>query len=715
MRNMRRIGEAFLFASIIFLLFILFFESRIQVPVWLKVAGRMHPMFLHFPIVLLIVFFLTFWLPLKEENEDWIKTLGLFAALSAVITAIMGLLLSLEQMQEGKVFEWHKWSGISIALLAFIAYSFFSTFYRKKMVGRPFTLIASAGILATGHWGANLTHGENYLLAPIASEKEKPSVEKAYVYADIIAPILEEKCANCHGASSTKGGLSISDTASLLYGGKTGPLFIPGKVELSLLIQRIHLPMDDKKHMPPKEKAQLTEEEKNLLAAWIKSGATLSEKVINLPPTDSFRILATQYLSPSGFSGNQIAYNFEAADMKKITALSNNYRVIKPLGAESPALSVNFYGQSNYTPESLKELLPLKEQIVDLNLAKMPVKDEDLKAVQQMNNLIRLNLNYTNISSKGLVTLATLKNLQDLALSGTSVQRDALDTLLRSLPLEAVFLWDTKLDSNDVASLRKKYQQTKIETGYQVEKDTTTYTLNPPMVKTAEGVFETSNHLEVKHGVKGVEIRYTLDGSTPDSIKSPVYKGPIFIDSSVTLKLKAYKDGWYSSDVTEKNFIKKGVLIDSIELLSKPDSSFNPRNTIILQDEIFGNPNNFRNNKWFGYTKNEASYLLSFEKPVTVNQVWTAILKNITGYVFPPQKIEVWGGMERNKLKLLSSNVPQMPKYYEAPSVMQIKTVFPATNLKYIKVVLQPIRQLPKWHGGKGKPGWVLASEIIVN
>jgi hypothetical protein len=156
-------------------------------------------------------------------------------------------------------------------------------------------------------------------------------------------------------------------------------------------------------------------------------------------------------------------------------------------------------------------------------------------------------------------------------------------------------------------------------------------------------------------------------------------------------------------------------LIDSIELLSKPDSSFNPRNTIILQDEIFGNPNNFRNNKWFGYTKNEASYLLSFEKPVTVNQVWTAILKNITGYVFPPQKIEVWGGMERNKLKLLSSNVPQMPKYYEAPSVMQIKTVFPATNLKYIKVVLQPIRQLPKWHGGKGKPGWVLASEIIVN
>src|SRR5690348_5288441 len=112
MKNMRKIGEGFLLAFIIFLLFILFFENRVQILAWLKVAGRMHPMFLHFPIVLLIVFFLTLWLPLKEENEGWIKMLGLFAALSAAVTAIMGLLLSLEQGQSGYTFEWHKWGGI---------------------------------------------------------------------------------------------------------------------------------------------------------------------------------------------------------------------------------------------------------------------------------------------------------------------------------------------------------------------------------------------------------------------------------------------------------------------------------------------------------------------------------------------------------------------------------------------------------------------------
>ncbi len=715
MKKMRRIGEAVLLAAIIFLLFILFFESRIEVPVWLKVVGRMHPMFLHFPIVLLIVFFLTLWLPIKEENDNWIGTLGLFAALSAVITAIMGLLLSLEEAQSGYTFQWHKWGGIFIALLAFIFYSFHTFFRRRKLIGRLFTLIASAGILATGHWGADLTHGENYLLAPMALEKKKPSVDEAYVYADIIQPILEEKCMSCHGASSIKGGLSLADTASLLYGGKTGPLFIPKKAELSLLIQRIHLPIEEKKHMPPKEKPQLTEEEKNLLFAWIKSGAALNEKLITLSPTDSFRILATQYLSPNGFTNNQVVYNFEAADIEKITSLNNNYRVIKPLGTGSPALAVNFYGQANYTSKSLEELLPLKEQIVDLNLAKMPVKDEDLKTVQKMNNLVRLNLNYTNISSKGLWALKGLRNLEDLALAGTKIQKNDLDTLLRSSSLQSIFLWDTKLDSNQIAALRKQFKNVHIETGYQVEKDTTTYTLNPPTVKTPEGIFESSTYLEIKHGIKGVEIRYTTDGSTPDSVKSPVYKQPIFIDSSVVLKLKAYKEGWHSSAIIEKNFLKKGINIDSIALLSKPDSSFNPRNTIILQDEVFGNPNNFRNNKWFGYIKNEAAYLLIFEKPVTIHQLWTSVLKNTGSYIFPPQKIEIWGGTERDKLKLLASKNPEMPKYYDTPSILQIKTDFPATDLKYIKLVLHPIRQLPAWHSGKGKNGWLLLSEIVAN
>src|SRR3954468_3056333 len=95
MQTVRKIGEGILKSGVIFLLFILLFQDHLHIPAWLQVVGRMHPMFLHFPIVLLLLSFFTFWLPLQNENAELYNVLRLIAALSAVITAIMGLLLSM--------------------------------------------------------------------------------------------------------------------------------------------------------------------------------------------------------------------------------------------------------------------------------------------------------------------------------------------------------------------------------------------------------------------------------------------------------------------------------------------------------------------------------------------------------------------------------------------------------------------------------------------
>ena len=89
MQVFKKIGEGILFGGIFFLLFILAFEQKLQIPIWLKVVGRMHPVFLHFPIVLLLLAFFTLWLPLKNPDDPWLNILRLVAALAATITAIM--------------------------------------------------------------------------------------------------------------------------------------------------------------------------------------------------------------------------------------------------------------------------------------------------------------------------------------------------------------------------------------------------------------------------------------------------------------------------------------------------------------------------------------------------------------------------------------------------------------------------------------------------
>ena len=85
----------------------------------------------------------------------------------------------------------------------------------------------------------------------------------------------------------------LTDMKSILKGGKTGKLIVPGNPEISLLLQRIHLPLDEKKHMPPTGKVQLSPQEITLLSLWVKGNADFTKKVTDLPPNDSLRLIAT--------------------------------------------------------------------------------------------------------------------------------------------------------------------------------------------------------------------------------------------------------------------------------------------------------------------------------------------------------------------------------------------------------------------------------------
>jgi hypothetical protein len=710
---LKKIGETLLLAILIFLLFIVVFEERLHLPSWLFVAGRMHPMFLHFPIVLLLLYFILLWLPVTE-NKKWNQALGLVAALSAAITTTMGFILSLEESREGEIFSYHKWGGISLALFASAIYYSNNFLQNRKIIMRPATVFATILILFTGHWGAGLTHGENYLLAPLAMEKQKASFDKAYAFEDVVQPVLLSKCGTCHSAANKKGGLSLEDSLGVLEGGKAGPLFIPGKPDSSLMMIKIMLPLEHKKHMAPKSEPQLTDDEIQLLRAWIVSGAPLHKKVTDLPPTDSFKILAASYLSPASYNTG-VAYNFPPADEKKIKELTNNYRIITPLSFGSPALAVQFYGKDIFTSNALKELLPLKQQIIELNMQKLPVKDADLSFIKQFINLEKLNLNYTDVTDKGLAELAGLTKLKELSLSGTSVMYSGLTKIIKLPGLTSLFTWSTGVDSAQIATLHSLNKNVAIETGYQVDKDTTTYTLNPPTIVTPIGIFEPPAKLELKHGIKGVEIRYTLDGSEPDSIKSAVYKEPIVFDSSMKVKTKAYRQGWHTSAIAVGAFVRKGLEIDSIQILSPPDSVFNPDKPAILYDDIIGNPVNFKTKKWYGYFKSEGSFLITLKNPGEAKELWLAVADGSNSILFPPKSIEIWGGTDKDHLKFLGKTAPEMPVKYHPPGINYVRANFNSATIKYLKVIANPVLHMPAWHNSKGNPARMLISEMVVN
>jgi len=711
MQTVKKIGEGILNAGIIFLLFIVFFQHRLHIPSWLQVVGRMHPMFLHFPIVLLLLSFFTFWMPLKLQNKEWFNILRLAAALSAMVTAVMGVLLSLEDGRSGNILQWHKWTGIGVALLSFLFYSFHH-FFSNKIIGRSFTVVAGFFIVVAGHFGASLTHGENYLLAPVSNEEKKVvSIDDAMVFTDVIRPVFEKKCFSCHGSGSMKGGLMLEDSAGITYGGKTGPLFLAGNPDSSLLMHRILLPADDKKHMPPVSKPALADDEIALLKAWIKSGGLINKKIIQLPVQDSFRITAAKFLGPSQKELSETVYEFPAADDKKINALNNNYRVIEPQGIGSPALSVHFYGRSAYSKKSLEELLPLKQQIIQLSLARMPVQDDDLAVVKQMTNLRDLNLNYTNVTSKGIEQLTGLQKLREIALSGIAIDRQSLEKIAVLPSIKSIYIWNSSIDSMQASSVRNKFKKVRIETGF--TDNGAMIALSPPMIQTAASMFDRDTQIVIKHPFKGVDIRYTLDGTKIDSLNSPLYKNPVVIKHSTNFKARAFKKGWYGSIASEAVYIKKGIKPDSIELATSPDAKYKGTGKLLSDGDI--GDTNFGNGQWLGYTKTNGIFYLYFKNEVKVEKVLLTILKATGSSVFPPVSVKVWGGMEKTHLKQLGKVTAVLPVKDEPSKLITLQISIAPSTVKCLKIAADPIKKLPKWQPEKGKPGWVMVSEVVVN
>ncbi len=696
------------------LLFLVLFGTHLQLPLFLAVAGRMHPLILHFPIVLLL--FAAVWeLAVPHAGNPVIRQTGdallLSAAASAGLTALLGLFLAQEGGYAEETLGWHKWSGMSVSLVAWAWYSFRTYFRAAKIPGRLVAAMGVTALFVAGHQGATLTHGENYLLAPVIAQQEKNPVplKDALVFEDLVRPILQAKCMGCHNVKKSKGELVMETEAGLRKGGKHGPLWDSTDTQFGHLLQRIYLPPDEKEHMPPKGKPQLTGQEISILYHWIKNGAHFTQKITDLPETDSLRLLAAGRFKTEETE----QYAFPAADAGLVKQLNNDYRVVQPLAMNSPALGVEFFGIAAFKSEFLQELQAVKEQVVRLNLNKMPVRDADLALVAMFPNLRKLNLGSTLITGATLGELLKLKALRQLALSGTAVRATDLEKL-RALPdLSTLYLWNTPLSADEISNLQQQLPGVRLETGFTGQG--VVAKLNTPVIEGDLQVFQTSTKVRLRNYIAGAVVRYTLDGSPPDSLTSLISSGDsLTIDRSCLLTTRAFLPGWISSEAATRNFYKVGYRPDSIALRFPPNTKYKGEGLNTLINNKIGDTD-FGTNKWLGYRETNLESFLFFKQPALLSSVSVSTLVNMGSYVMPAAEIQVWGGANTRHLVLLRKIRPKQPaKMGAAAYRIAFPCTFPTRSVSVLKIVVQPLAKLPAWHPGKGEPAWVFVDEIFL-
>ena len=455
--------------------------------------GRFHPTLLHLPVTLLLLALLLEAIRLPRLARVVPAFPGIvldsvlwLAALSGFAAALAGWLLSSEGGYDAVLLGRHLWSGIATGMGAFacvLLRSFAKAQPDRALLQRLATalVVATCGtMMFAAHAGGSLTHGEGYLTehapAPIRflaglpiprdrSREARTPIAEREAFDGVALRILESHCTSCHNPGKLKGNLKLDTYEGILAGGQSGRAVVAGDPGSSEILKRVHLPLEDKEHMPPKGKTPLTDDEAAVLAWWIEAGLPKDGTLKARKAPTEIRVAFSRTL-PEGERRtveelqNRQASEYEATLTGLRAKLPGSLRAILP-GERDLEYTAAIAGAS-FGDAELQKLESVGKDLLWLDLSRTAVTDAGLKVLAKMPNLERIDLRGTSVGDEGAKALAGLHNLETLSLYGTRVTDASLEALRGISSLRRLYVGGTRVTATGLEALRKARKELQV-------------------------------------------------------------------------------------------------------------------------------------------------------------------------------------------------------------------------------------------------------------
>lgn len=293
---------------------------------FVRFVGRFHPLVVHLPIGFLLLLGFAEALTLSPKMRTRIDpALGILLPpllVSAVGAFALGLLLARDGGFPTKLVAIHRnltlaaVVGTAVCVAAWSAQTTEGNGLRRGLYRAA--LGVTLGLISIGaHFGGSITRGETYLTkyappfaqrlfgrAPKPATPAEPvaadAASEPLLYRDLIAKVIEARCAECHGATTTKGSLRLDSLEAIVKGGENGPALVVGRSADSAIVMRMLLPVDRDEHMPPEGKPGPTPEEIEVVRFWIDRGASPTLRVKDALPPEAARTVLAALVAADG-------------------------------------------------------------------------------------------------------------------------------------------------------------------------------------------------------------------------------------------------------------------------------------------------------------------------------------------------------------------------------------------------------------------------------
>lgn len=676
--------------------------------------GNFHPLFVHLPIgIILLAFALEMYNRFRPNPSA--DELILFVLGSAGVTALASLgtgwLLGEEGGFDEDLLFLHRWMAVAFTvttILLFFLKRSKSTGIKKLYL--PAFVVVLILISVTGHFGGNMTHGEDYLFKDKSANKVIiKDVAEANVHVNIIHPILEAKCISCHNQGKLKGGLLMTSPDNLLKGGDSGSMFdsIDGK---PLLVHRMYLPLEDEEHMPPKGKVQLTSEEIALMEWWVKNGNCFDCKTKDLKTSERLSVILSS-LEEDTSPHALIAKEVEQVPAQWLEEMNTLGITIYALSENNPLLIANLQGEKEQVKEKLKALDRYSENIVELNLANSQFNDTIANLITPFKHLTKLQVQNTGLTDKSISVFEEFEFLESLNLYGTTISNAVFEFAKNTPALKSLYLFQTNVTSAEVEKFQVEYPAIAIQ---HIPKDAfKAVSLSAPTIVAETAFFKDTLEIALENTFEDSIIFYTLDGTPPDST-SIVYNEPFQITASKTLQAVVMKEGWKPSKTSTQKFKTTSVDYLDVALNKSPNEKYKAQEGKTLIDLKRGSTN-FVDGAWLGYEGSHFSTILTLTENKAISSVSVGALSAPASWIFYPVGITVYTSENGKQYKRVKSM--KLPK--EEPSNDVSMAFFdmeiPPTKAKYVKVEIKSPLKNPSWHPNPGGNSWIFVDEIILN
>lgn len=207
------------------------------------------------------------------------------------------------------------------------------------------------------------------------------------------------------------------------------------------------------------------------------------------------------------------------------------------------------------------------------------------------------------------------------------------------------------------------------------------------------------------------EIRYTLDGTEPTA-NSTLYTGAIVLQKSAKIRAAAFRDGKRSS-VTSQDISFNKATACPVELLQPTHKNYTYKGGATLTDGLLGDKG-FGTGRWLGFSGNDLEAIIDLKQNTDVSSVSLNTCVDKGSWIFDARNIEVSVSADgKSFTKVASKSLPALEE--QTPdNIYTYELTFPQTTTRYVKVTATSEHNIPKWHGGKGKPAFLFVDEISV-